>query len=133
MRIARAALALAAAVVCAWFAVGIRQARDMSRASAVINSSASITPAARAHTSSLLRAAGWLNPDRQVDILRGQLAGFTGDVPGAVTILRRVTRSEPMNIQAWAALATATLNQSGYRTVFVGAIRAIGRLDPRVK
>jgi predicted Zn-dependent protease len=133
MLFARAALALAAAVICAWFAVGIRQARDTSRASAVINSSASITPADRAHAGSLLKAAGWLNPDRQVDILRGQLASFTGDVPGAVAILSRVTRSEPTNLQAWAALATATLDQRGYRTVFVDAIRAIGRLDPRVK
>lgn len=133
MPLARAALVLAAAVVCAWFAVGIRQARDTTQASAIINSSASIAPAREARADSLLKAAGWLNPDRQVDILRGQLDSFRGDVAGAVSILRGVTRSEPMNIQAWAALATATVNRPQYRSVLLQAVAAIGRLDPRVK
>jgi len=130
---ARVALVLAAVVVCAWFVVGIRQARDTTRASAIINANGSIPAARAALASSELKAAGWLNPDREVDILRGQLASYRGDVAGAVSILGQVTRDEPMNLQAWAALAAAALNDNRYRPVFLTAIRTVARLHPGVK
>lgn len=131
MSLARGVMVAVAVVVCAWFALSVRQALDTSHAGAIVNSSSSVSAAQAAHARSLLSAAGQLNPDRQVNILRGQLALDLGDNASAEQILRGVTDAEPLNIQAWALLAQAT--QTRDRTEFVLAIRTIGRLDPRVK
>ncbi len=131
MSLARGVMLAVAVLVCAWFGVGVRQALDTSHATAIVNLTSKLTAAQVAHARSLLHAAGQLNPDRQVAMLRGQLALDEGDTADAERILRGVTAAEPLNIQAWALLAQA--DQTRDRTEFVLAIRTIGRLDPRVK
>jgi predicted Zn-dependent protease len=131
MSLARGVMLAVAVLVCAWFGLGVRQALDTSHATAIVNSSSKLTAAQVAHAGSLLHAAGQLNPDRLVAVLRGQLALDQGDTAHAERILRDVTAAEPLNVQAWVLLAQAT--QTRDRAEFVLAVRAIGRLDPRVK
>lgn len=131
MSIARGLILLAAVATCAWFALGIRQARDTDRASGIVTSASSISAPAAAHVNSLLDAAGWLNPDRQVDVVRAELALQRNDPSAAERILRGLTHSEPMNVEAWVLLAQAA--QGRDPAVFGLAIRNIGHLDPRIK
>jgi predicted Zn-dependent protease len=127
----RASLGLLAIAICAWFVLGVRQARDTARATALVNSSTQLSSADGARARSLLNSAGTLNPDLTVDMLRGQLALDENDNRRAAQILASVTRREPMNLDAWVLLAQAT--QTGDRQAFARAIRAVGTLDPRIK
>jgi hypothetical protein len=120
-----------AVLVCAWFVVGIRQTHDINQASAIITAAGTPSAAASAHAGSLLTSAGWLNPDSEVDVLRGRLALLNNDAGQAEGIFAEVTRSEPMNLEAWVLLAQATLH--GNHAVFEHAIGEISRLDPTIK
>jgi hypothetical protein len=122
-------LALAA---CAWFALGIEQARDTDRATAILSSSAPLSPATASHVRSLLATAGTLNPDLTIDLLRGRLALLQHDPSSAVAIFERATRREPQNLDAWVALAQATLHGTN-AAVIERAAANIARLDPRIK
>jgi predicted Zn-dependent protease len=127
----RASLVLLAIATCAWFVLGARQARDIARATALVNSSTQLSSADDARARSLLNSAGTLNTDLTVDTLRGQLALDENNNRRAEQILDSVTRREPMNLDAWVLLAQAT--QTGDRQAFARAIRAVGTLDPRIK
>jgi hypothetical protein len=105
----RAAVLAVAVVTGAWFAVGALQARDTRRATAILASGGRLSPASARHTSSLLDGAGFLNPDRQVDVLRAQLDLGQGHELAARSILKRVVVSEPDNLQAWVWLARASV------------------------
>lgn len=100
--------ALLALVVCAWFGLGVVQSRDVDRAAAIVGGSGRLTPAEAQQARSLLSRAGTLNPDRQVDLLRAQLEVREGDPAAARAILFRVLADEPLNINAWVALARAS-------------------------
>jgi len=126
LRIVAAALAV---VVCAWFGLGIRQAHDLAAATAIINAD-TVSSAQAAHASSLLHAAGTLNPDRTVDILRGDLALDVNDLAGARRALLPVVKAEPENLVAWFALAQASTDDP--RTAAM-AYSALARLRPKVK
>ena len=69
-RALRAVLIAVAALACAWFALGIRQAIATDRATAIVYQSAPLTPAQAARAAGLLDDAATLNPDRTVDVLR---------------------------------------------------------------
>jgi predicted Zn-dependent protease len=123
-----------AVVVCVWFALGIRQTRDTARATAIIASAASAngpSAAQTSHVQSLLRAAGTLNPDKQLDVLRGQLALLRNDNRGAARILQGVVAREPLNVEAWVYLARAAFKVN--RHEFGIAAQRIAQLDPPQK
>lgn len=127
-------MVLLALVVAAWFALGIRQTRDTAQATAIIASAASAngpSAAQAAHVRSLLRAAGTLNPDKQLDVLRGQLALLRNDNRGATRILEGVVAQEPLNVAAWVYLARAAFSVN--RHEFGIAAQRIAQLDPPQK
>jgi hypothetical protein len=126
MGVARAAAAAAAIVICAWFALGVRQAQDTTRAGSIIDGSSSLTGTRAEHTASLLHDAGTLNPDTQVDILRGRLALLDNQRPKAVRILEDVVRREPRNIDGWLWLLQTSRNLPEIKL----AVTKIAQLDP---
>jgi predicted Zn-dependent protease len=127
-------MVILAVVVSAWFALGIRQTRDTARATAIIASAASAngpSAAQASHVRSLLRAAGTLNPDKQLDVLRGQVALLQGNNRVAARILEGVVAQEPLNVEAWVYLARAAFNVN--RHEFGIAAQRIAQLDPPQK
>jgi hypothetical protein len=131
LTLVRASLLAVAIVICAWFVLGFRQARDTGRATALVNRTAALGPADVARARSLIRSASTLNPDLTVDALRGELALDQNQNRRAAQIIGSVTQREPMNLDAWVLLAQAT--QHGNQKTFALAIRTIGKLDPRIK
>lgn len=93
-----------AIVACAWFAVGIRQAHDTDAASAILSGGHRLDAAAAARASSLLSSAAALNPDRQVGLLRAELAAERGRRAQAQRLALMVAHAEPRNSQAWLLL-----------------------------
>ncbi len=122
--------AIAAVAVCAWFVIGIRQAHDTDAATAIISSASALTPAAAAHATALLNAAGELNPDREVDLLRSQLALRQGDLALARRLALSVARREPLNAEAWLALGQAA---GGNRATQLLAFAHVYQLAPPIK
>ncbi|MDX6639138.1 MAG: hypothetical protein QOF12_149 [Solirubrobacteraceae bacterium] len=104
LRLAVLAVAIAG---CAWFVLGLVQARDTFSAGQIVSRLSRLTPAQSTHAGDLLATAGTLNPDRQVDLLRAELRLHHGDRPGAAAILRAVVRDEPDNVAAWDLLGAA--------------------------
>jgi predicted Zn-dependent protease len=125
MRLALVAVAL---VVCAWFALGIRQANQVDDAAAIVAKPA--TPAQARHAEKLLHDARALNPDAQVDVLRGQLALQQGDRNGAHRILSDVVAREPDNLQAWVSLARASRNAAEFRSALAHVAKLVPRVPP---
>jgi predicted Zn-dependent protease len=103
-----AAALVGALVVCAWFALGIHQAKNTDAAAALVTGTSRLSPSQADHAASLLRSAKTLNPDRQVDVLRAELDLGQGNRAGARRILERVVAAEPQNALAWEWLARAS-------------------------
>jgi hypothetical protein len=97
---------VAGIAVCAWFAVGIRQAHDTAAASAILSGGSRLSPAGAARASSLLDGAALLSPDRQVGLLRAELAAERGQRALAQRLALRVAHAEPRNSQAWLLLSS---------------------------
>jgi hypothetical protein len=113
-RFARAFSLSLALVLCAWFALGIRQASDTSQATTIVSGlfgQHGLGRAQAGHANSLLHSASVLNPDAQVEVLRARVALLRGDRARAKRILLAVVHSEPMNIDAWYGLATSAKDQ----------------------
>lgn len=128
MTLPRVLMVLLAAVVGAWFALGARQAAKLNDATGIVTAAARPAAPALARASSDLRAAAVLNPDRQVDILRGRVAILRGHTARARRILRAVTRAEPLNLNAWIWFTGASLGHR--RLARLGSAR-IAALDPQ--
>jgi predicted Zn-dependent protease len=124
---ARLAIVSVAVVVCAWFAVGVRQAIDTDKADAIATGTATVSADQASHADSLLHAAGFLNPDLEVDLLRGTIALDRQQHLRAVSIFQSVTRREPENIDAWLTLAQA---EYGEKRPLAVAVAQIAKLDP---
>jgi hypothetical protein len=125
-------VALAVAVLaCAWFALGVRQAHDTDAATSLIGAggSAALRAGVAAHAASLLRAAGQLNPDRTVDLLRSQLDVRQGHSAQGRAVALSVTQAEPQNIQAWIAYGRASPDDPAG---FGEALRHLNELAPPV-
>jgi len=118
VRAASLVCGVVALIVCAWFALGARQAIDTQRASAI--ASAGITAT----------AAQVLNPDKLPDVLLGRVELEHRDYARARRVLESVVRSEPQDIQAWLWLAGAW---AGHPALALRALRQLHRLDPRVR
>jgi Flp pilus assembly protein TadD len=124
----RLGISIGAAIVAAWFVLGWVQARDAGRAQALISSQPLSRQSAR-QASSLLDSAAELNPDRNIDILRAQLADERHNSALAVRIMEGVTRAEPMNIEAWRELgvvATHNHQPNLAQTAFVHVLHLFG-------
>jgi hypothetical protein len=124
----RIALVAVAVLVAAWFALGVRQAHDTSRAMAIV-SAGRPSPAQAKHASELLNAAAFLNPDHQVDVLRARLDLVRGDEPAARALLKRVVAGERFYLDAWIWLARASVGD--LRDFYAAAYR-IRQLVPPV-
>jgi uncharacterized protein HemY len=118
-----------ALVACGWYVVGIRQAHAVAQASAIVFEGGHITAAQARRASDLLSSARFLNPDRQVDVLRAEVKLERGQLPGARRILKRVVMAEPNNARAWLTLARASVHDV---RDFYAAAFAIHRLVPPV-
>jgi hypothetical protein len=125
----RAGLVALALVACAWFALGVHQGNAVDDASAVIAKPNAGGASAARHAAALLDDAAALNPDRQVDVLRGILARERGDLARAKRILRGVVRREPENLQAWIELARSS---GGDPRTALNAIVHVRKLVPAV-
>jgi hypothetical protein len=123
-RIGCAALAL---VICAWFALAIHTQHEFERGQAILASSPRLTAAQLARADAALDAAKTLNPDSGVQLALGEAALHAGRPLAARRIVESVTRSEPLNVQAWLLLAEAAY---GTRQPLAGALVQLGRLDP---
>jgi len=122
------ALGVAALVIAAWFALGVRQAIDTDRASVIVGRGG-VSVADAAHADALLRSAGWLNPDRTVDVLRGRLLLDEGRAGAARAALLKVALAEPRNAAAWVAFGSAA---AGDRQAFLLALAHVHELVPPV-
>jgi Flp pilus assembly protein TadD len=120
----RLAATAVACIVAAWFALGAVQARDTNRADAILSSSQTLTAGQASTVSSLLRTAGTLNPDTEVEVLRGQLELAQGDKAKAMRTFERVARREPENI-----VPLAWLGRMGD----LQAVARIAKLEPPVR
>jgi hypothetical protein len=130
-RAARVSLAVVALVICAWFALGIRQAHELDRATAIVSGltgQRKLTPAQATLARSLLSSAAVLNPDQEINIVRARVALLRNDRPAATRILMGVVHSEPMNLEAWYGIATSA--KSG--ATVASALAHIDLLEPPI-
>lgn len=127
MRIANLLIACVALVVCAWFVIGIRQARTLDQATAIVTQSPTPTRSELAHAASLLRSAATLNPDLQVKLVRASLALVSNQPALAERIAKAAVHDEPQNLLAWYELAKVAGRD---QRTFFGALAEIKRLDP---
>jgi guanyl-specific ribonuclease Sa len=123
-------IAVTAVVVCAWFALGVRQAGEISSASGIISQPAAVTSSQAAHAASLLRSAGRLNPDTEVDVLKARLAVRENLPADAKRTLLRVVSGEPMNLEAWVELARISGADAATER---RALLRIAQLDPEAR
>jgi hypothetical protein len=125
----RGALLAISVLVAAWFGIGVLQARDTAHATQNLSSGGRLSQARAHQTASELRDAGFLNPDRQVEILRGQLYLNQGNEPAARSLLIRLVKAEPDNLNAWIWLARASVHDLKW---FYSAAFRIRQLVPPV-
>jgi predicted Zn-dependent protease len=128
--IARAAAALVALLVCAWFAIGVGQSVSTSRATALIASGKRLTAQQVGRARSLISSAAFLNPDLGIELLRGQLASNEGRKAAAERVFESVTRREPLNLAGWVELAYAAGAAGDIRTALIAG-RHIIQLYPK--
>jgi hypothetical protein len=129
MKAVRVLAVFGSLVVAAWFGVGVHQAIETGRATTRLSAASSITPADAERIRALLDSASVLNPDRGVDLLRGQLALQLGRHRQTQRIVSRVTRAEPDNLDAWLLLARAATDNPA---LFQQALVQVHRLEPRL-
>jgi len=129
MRLLRIAGLVVPLAACAWFVLGIRQARETSRAATIVSSAPPLNDRQVREASSLLRAAKVLNPDTTPDVLQAQLERDQGRFAQARTTLERVVAREPENLVAWLWLARSS---PGKPKTAIGALLQIRRLVPPV-
>lgn len=129
MRLLRIGGMLVALPICVWFGLGIRQADDTTKATAILSSTAPPSRAQIARAASLIRAAQPLNPDTEVDVLRAQLDRAQNELAAARQILERVVAEEPANAVAWLWLARSSRGAPG---TFVTALERVRELAPPV-
>jgi predicted Zn-dependent protease len=116
-----------ALVVCAWFAIGVRQAHDLNQATSIVDQSSQPTKAQIAHAGSLLNAAAFLNPDSNVKLVRAELALGDNENAQGRRIVQGVLRDEPQNLQAWYLLAQSAGSD---QHLLFRALAQVTKLDP---
>ncbi len=119
---------MVALVLAAWFALGIRESHEINTVTSIA-SAGRLTPPQVRRADDLLQSAGTLNPDRQVQLLRGQVALAAGRSGDAQRLFLQVGHAEPMNLNAWAGLVRAAGSNHGLIRL---ALDNIARLAPKV-
>lgn len=127
---ARAAVLVVAIPICAWFAVGARQAHDTAQARVILSRTSTLPGAQAQRVASLLRAAAFMNPDTEVDVLRAQLAVERGQAAEAQKILLSVVDREPLNAAAWFSLAQHSTNGQTIKLAFAHLAVLVPRPSP---
>jgi uncharacterized protein HemY len=128
---ARVAVLVLAVLVCAWFALQIRESRETDRVTAIISSSAKLSRAQSSTARSLLENAKLLNPDTAVTVLRARLALGEGDPAAARQILAGVLAQEPMNLSAWAWMVRASQDDPHERLIaFAHVLQLVPKVPP---
>jgi hypothetical protein len=127
VRLPRAALFAVSVLVCAWFVIGGLQAHAIVRATSLVAPGTAASRVKLAQATRELDPAAFLNPDREIDVLRARIAIAEGNAPRARRILNAVTRAEPLNLEAWIWLGGASLADPPSARI---AARHIARLDP---
>ncbi len=127
VRIASSLITCVALLVCAWFGLSVRQARDIGHATAIVTQSRPPTAEQLSHAAGLLSSAETLNPDSEVNLVLASVARLQGDSGLAVRILKDVVHDEPQNLAAWDQLAA--FDGRDQRTLF-RALGEINKLDP---
>jgi hypothetical protein len=125
----RAISVLVALVACAWFVIGIRQARSVSEVTSIIGQGRPLSPAQVRHANALLDTAGTLNPDIEVQLLRGEVALRAGRRARAEQIFKAAARQEPDNVEPWLWVARGAGSDASTALL---ALHTIVRLVPRV-
>jgi Flp pilus assembly protein TadD len=128
--LARVGLALVAVLVAAWFALAFYQAKETGKAGALVGGAQRLAPGQTQAARSALDSAGTLNPDRAVDVLRGELAIDQHDYPSAIRLLSGVTASEPLNLTAWVELGIAAAKSGNGRLLAIAGRHAAALLPP---
>jgi hypothetical protein len=124
------ALAVAlAAVICAAFAVGVRQASDSNALSALLATGRALTPTQQRSAASDLSSATFGYPGQDVKILAAQVAMREHRYTQALSIAQSINRAEPDNLQGWVALAAAGIVVPDRRALARAKTEEI-RLDP---
>ena len=126
----RTASVIIALAVAAWYAVGIRQAHGTDGATAIVASARTLSAGQARRADALLHEAALLNPDQEVNILRGAVASESHHETRAVRILETVTRAEPENLEAWLYLARVATTDY---PLFYRALVRVRRLEPLVR
>jgi hypothetical protein len=131
VRFARATAVLFALLCCAWFALSARQAHDVAVADSIVSAKPPLTATQVRRATDSLNAAASLNPDLEVDVLRGQLAIDQGHLAQARRILFGVIRREPKFLTAWQQYARASVGDPVAFFASQIGIRRLVRLFPR--
>jgi hypothetical protein len=126
--VTRALLVLGALAVAAWFAIGARQAHDTDHAAIITAIFPRFNQVQARRVDSILDSAAFLNPDREIDLLRSQVALASGDRARAQRLASEVTHQEPLNVQAWVQLARAARGPVAAR-----ALKYVADLAPPVR
>jgi predicted Zn-dependent protease len=129
MRATRVVAVVLAAVICAAFAIGVRQARRSSDLTAVLATGHELTASKERSAASDLKAAAFGYPGQDVQILAAQVALRERRFAHAMSIARSITRAEPQNPQGWAVLAAVGI-LAGDLSVAEHAKREEIGLDP---
>ena len=116
-----------AVIAAAWLGLVAVQARDTDAATRIIAGPTPTAAQAR-HARDLLDTAAALSPDREIDLLRSQLAFARGEKAKARRLAASVTRAEPQNANAWLRLIRVSTGPK-----VPGEILHLGRLVPTVK
>jgi hypothetical protein len=119
-----------ALIVCAWFALGIRQAQDLARVNALLASHSKITATQARGANASLDDAQFLNPDQSVAAVRAIVESRAGDRERAVAIAESVTRREPQSVDGWLLLSELAVRSDP--TIFHLAQARISALAPPV-
>jgi Flp pilus assembly protein TadD len=127
MRVARVVALASAVLICAWFALGARQAHETAAATSLLSGNGSLNAQQIAHARSLVDGASLLNPDIEPKLLSSKLAIKRHEFARAVEIARAATREEPQNVATWLAVAVAAFDSGRPDGAAVGAMV---KLDP---
>jgi urease accessory protein UreF len=121
-----AAICLVGLLLCAWFALSLRQSVATDRATALVQSGNALSASEVKRTRHELHVAGQLNPDRSVTVLGAELAARLGNRRQGERLLDRVVAAEPDNAVAWHDLITVAPDTKTIRR----SLLAFARLDP---
>lgn len=93
-----------AAVVCAWFVLGLVQTHDQTQVNRLIGDHNKLTSAQASAAESTLSEAGILNPDESLGSLRALVQTRAGQHRRAIATALSVARAHGQDINAWLVL-----------------------------